>query len=201
MKRNMDLKKRLSIFIFSIVTFALLLYSHSYSNPILEHIYQPNLILLNYSVSNDLQSDLDSIFEKMENIFKDLKSILGLDQDYPIKFIVTILFYLSLGFFILFWFIEAIFRFFKKLLDREHKEIRPKKMARIAFKTTLVGKLLLLCFTALGLFSQAVSMSEFYRTYIKKPENLISLIQRDRVFLIILGLTLAFYLIRRRIFR
>lgn len=151
------------------------------------------------SLSLEILGDPDSLWDNFKSLVEDSIHFLGLDPSNKTIFIISTLFYLSLSFFILFWLIEFLLKCFRKVFAREHREMRVKRFARIAFKTTLVGKFILFILTALGLFSQAISMNIFYKNYLKKPENILSLIMNDKVFLIILGITILIFLIRRKL--
>jgi hypothetical protein len=48
------------------------------------------------SKMSDLQQVFDSVFDKMGEIFRYLKSFLGLDRENEIKFVFSVLFYLSI---------------------------------------------------------------------------------------------------------
>jgi hypothetical protein len=137
----------------------------------------------------------------MEEAVKTVLDILGIHQVGSLGGIITVVFYFTLVVFFIFWLIETPVKLGRKILKRPHHELKVKKISRVAFKTTLAVKLFYFCLLLFFSLTRAFGVKGFWENYIQKPENLIYLLKKDKVFLVIFGMILFYELyfrVRRR---
>jgi len=128
----------------------------------------------------------------MEKLLDTVKDFLNIHKATSIGDVITILFYVTLVLFLLFWIMEIPLKIGRKVLRKPHYESKPKKVSRIAFKTTLFGKLTYFCLLLFLCAAKAIGAKVFFEKYIKTPKNIIELIKNDKVFLVIFSLVIVY---------
>jgi len=136
----------------------------------------------------------------LQELYRKFLLALKAEELGSIAAVVTIIFYIALVVFLLLWLMEKLLKLANRVLGRAHPGLKGKKAAETAFWASLILKGAVFALTLGALLSRSLSMSRFFREYIKSPENLWELIKRDKLFLAIFVafVTIKLLLHRRR---
>lgn len=146
------------------------------------------------------QTASEATESKIQELLEKTKRLTGIDSAGALVVLVTILFYLALIVFLILWMIEKSLNLGRKIVRRPYKEYRGKKVFRVVFTASLIGKFAVLCLAVAGIFSQALATSYLFEKYIQQPENLWELVRNNKAFLVIFGVVVIaeIYRFRRR---
>lgn len=137
---------------------------------------------------------------QIQRLLERIEELTGIKSVGTLVILVTILFYLTLLIFLILWMIEKTVKSGRKIIGRPHKEYKSKKIFRVAFTASLVGKTAVFCLAVAGIFIEALATSQVFERYIQQPKDLWELVRDNRAFLVIFGLIVIaeIYRFRRR---